>query len=125
MVWAVQSVTEFERWFLALESGVRVEIAAKISLLHQVGPTLGRPHADTLKGSAYSNMKELRIQVGGDPWRVFFAFDPKRSAILLVGGNKGGDGRFYEINLPIADQRYRDHLATLTQPPPSKKRMRR
>jgi hypothetical protein len=96
MVWAVQSVVEFERWFLNLESAIRVEIAAKISLLQQVGPTLGRPHADTLKGSAYPNMKELRIQIGGEPWRVFFAFDPRRSAILLVGGNKGGDGRFYE-----------------------------
>ncbi|WP_305682545.1 type II toxin-antitoxin system RelE/ParE family toxin [Bosea sp. (in: a-proteobacteria)] len=77
MVWAVQSVSEFERWFLTLESGVRVEIAAKISLLQQVGPTLGRPHADTLKGSAYPNMKELRVQIGGDPWRILFAFDPK------------------------------------------------
>ncbi|MGF7056244.1 hypothetical protein GGC47_005461 [Bosea sp. OAE752] len=66
-------------------------------------------------------MKGLRIQIGGDPWRVFFAFDPRRSAILLVGGNKGGDGRFYEVNLPIADERYRDHLATLTVPPPSKR----
>jgi len=121
MVWAVQSVVEFERWFLNLESAIRVEIAAKISLLQQVGPTLGRPHADTLKGSAYPNMKELRIQIGGEPWRVFFAFDPRRSAILLVGGNKGGDGRFYEVNLPIADERYRDHLATLIVQPPSKK----
>jgi len=106
---------------LNLESAIRVEIAAKISLLQQVGPTLGRPHADTLKGSAYPNMKELRIQIGGEPWRVFFAFDPRRSAILLVGGNKGGDGRFYEVNLPIADERYRDHLATLIVQPPSKR----
>lgn len=121
MVWAVQSVVEFERWFLNLESAIRIEIAAKISLLQQVGPTLGRPHADTLKSSAYPNMKELRIQIGGEPWRVFFAFDPRRSAILLVGGNKGGDGRFYEVNLPIADERYRDHLATLIVQPPSKR----
>jgi hypothetical protein len=121
MVWAVQSVVEFERWFLNLESAIQVEIAAKISLLQQVGPTLGRPHADTLKGSAYPNMKELRIQIGGEPWRVFFAFDPRRSAILLVGGNKGGDGRFYEVNLPIADERYRDHLATLIVQQPSKR----
>jgi len=125
MVWAVQSVAEFERWFLTLESGVRIEIAAKISLLQQVGPTLGRPHADTLKGSAYPNMKELRVQIGGDPWRIFFAFDPRRSAILLVGGNKGGDGRFYEVNLPIADARYRDHLAAPIVPPPSKRGPRR
>ena len=104
-----------------LESAIRVEIAAKISLLQQFGPTLGRPHADTLKGSAYPNMKELRIQIGGEPWRVFFAFDPRHSAILLVGGNKGGDGRFYEVNLPIADERYRDHLATLIVQQPSKR----
>jgi hypothetical protein len=125
VAWAIQSVAEFEPWFLTLESGVRVEIAAKISLLQQVGPTLGRPHADTLKGSAYSNMKELRVQIGGDPWRIFFAFDPRRSAILLVGGNKGGDGRFYEVNLPIADERYRNHLTTLIVPPPSKRGPRR
>jgi len=121
MVWGAQSVAEFERWFVTLEGAIRVEIAAKISLLQQVGPTLGRPHADTLKGSAYPNMKELRVQIGGDPWRIFFAFDPKRSAILLVGGNKSGDVRFYEVNLPIADERYRNHLTTLIQPPPSKK----
>ncbi len=125
MVWAVQSVAEFERWFLTLESSVRIEIAAKISLLQQVGPTLGRPHADTLKRSAYPNMKELRVQIGGDPWRIFFAFDPRRSAILLVGGNKCGDGRFYEVNLPIADARYRDHLAAPIVPPPSKRGPRR
>ena len=120
MAWNVQSVPDFEIWFLTLESKVRVEIAAKIGLLAAVGPTLGRPHADTLKGSAFLNMKELRIQIGGDPWRVFYAFDPKRSAILLVGGNKGGDARFYDIHLPIADERYREHLKTLPAPPRTK-----
>lgn len=125
MVRAVQSVTEFERWFLTLESAIRVEIAAKINLLQEVGPTLGRPHADTLKGSAYPNMKELRVQIGGDHWRIFFAFDPRRSAILLVGGNKGGDGRFYEVNLPIADERYRMHLTTLVVPATPKRGPRR
>ena len=58
-------------------------------------------------------MKELRVQIGGDPWRIFFAFDPKRSAILLVGGDKTGDKRFYETNIPVADARYERHLERL------------
>ena len=120
MAWTIQSISDFETWFLTLDSKVRVEIAAKVNLLKAIGPTLGRPHADTLKGSAFPNMKELRIQVGGDPWRVFYAFDPKRAAILLVGGNKGGDSRFYDVNLPIADERYREHLKTLPATPPTK-----
>ena len=120
MAWTVQSIPDFETWFLTLDSKVRVEIAAKINLLASVGPRLGRPHADTLKGSAFPNMKELRIQVGGDPWRVLYAFDPTRAAILLVGGNKGGDKRFYDVHLPIADDRYREHLKTLPATPSAK-----
>lgn len=113
MAWAVVSVEEFEAWLLGLHPRVRTGVAAHIELLRSLGPRLGRPYADTLKGSGFPNMKELRVQVGGEPWRVFFAFDPKRAAVLLLGGSKAGDGRFYEVSIPIADARYRRHLERL------------
>jgi len=78
-----------------------------------IGPNLGRPHVDTVQGSAFSSMKELRVQVKGDPWRILFAFDPQRQAILLVGGDKAGDKRWYARFIPIADERYRRHLGRI------------
>ena len=68
---------------------------------------------DTLEGSAFPNMKELRVQFGGDPWRILFAFNARRVAILLVGGCKRGDKRWYKKHIPIADERFRQHLARL------------
>jgi len=76
-------------------------------------PALGRPRVDTIEGSSFKNMKELRIQYKGEPWRVLFAFDPHRQAILLVGGNKSGNKRWYKENIPIADQRYQKYLDAL------------
>jgi len=110
MGWKVAFDEDFFAWLQGEEDRVRIAILKRIELLAQIGPSLGRPHVDTVQGSAYPNMKELRVQIGGDPWRIFFAFDPKRSAILLVGGNKVGDKRFYEVNIPIADARYARHL---------------
>jgi len=92
---------------------VREEILTSVELLRAFGPQLGRPHVDRIEGSGYPNMKELRVQIGGDPWRMFFAFDPQRSAFLLVGGDKTGDKRFYEVNIPIADARFARHLERL------------
>jgi hypothetical protein len=82
-------------------------------LLEDRGSSLARPHADTLKGSRHPNMKELRTQSGGKPIRSFFAFDPRRSAILLIGGDKTGDPRFYDQMIPIADDLYDEHLKEL------------
>ena len=82
-------------------------------LLRERGPQLGRPYVDTVEASAFTNMKELRVQFRGDPWRILFAFDPNRAAILLVGGNKRGDKRWYKKHLPIADERFRCHLEQL------------
>jgi hypothetical protein len=79
------------------------------------GPLLGRPYVDTLKGSKYPNLKELRVQYKGEPWRILFAFDPIRQAIVLVGGNKTGDKRWYEKNIPIAETRFTEHLKTLEE----------
>jgi hypothetical protein len=82
-------------------------------LLKQEGPLLARPYVDTLKGSRYPNLKELRVQHGGEPWRILFAFDPVRQAIVLVGGNKTGDKRWDEKNMPIAEQRFTEYLESL------------
>jgi hypothetical protein len=77
----------------------------------------GRPYVDTVEDSAFTNMKELRAQFRGDPWRILFAFDRTRTAILLVGGNKRGDKRWYKKHLPIADERFKQHLRRLGQEP--------
>lgn len=84
-----------------------------VKLLRQMGPLLGRPHADTVHGSRHSNMKELRTQHRGRPFRTLFAFDPRRRAILLIGGDKTGDDRFYERMIPLADRLFDEHLERL------------
>ena len=89
------------------------EILAHVALLRERGPQLGRPYVDTVEGSAFSNMKELRVQFRGEPWRILFAFDPARSAILLVGGSQRGDKRWYKKHLIIPDDRFRRHLERL------------
>ncbi len=89
------------------------ELLAALMLLRCKGPTLGRPNVDTLKGAARSNLKELRIQHKGSPWRFLFAFDQTRSAIVLVGGDKTGDGRFYEKMIRVAERRFAQHLEQL------------
>ncbi len=89
----------------------RTKIMSHVGLLQERGPHLGRPYVDTLKSSKYSHLKELRIQIAGDPWRVLFAFDPAQAAVLLVGGNKGGDKHWYKTHIPIANTRYERHLA--------------
>ncbi len=113
MEWDVFLDEELDAWLDTLEEGLQDEIEAAIVLLRQFGPNLHRPRVDTIKGSSFPNMKELRIQYQGDPWRILFAFDPSRNAILLVGGNKRGDKRWYDENIPIADRRFRRHLDRL------------
>lgn len=88
---------------------------AHARLLAAFGPNLGRPTVDTLKGSRHANMKELRFSCQGGVWRVAFAFDPRRQAILLIGGDKGGadQRRFYKHLIRVADERFDEHLTTL------------
>jgi hypothetical protein len=88
MAWTVRFEDEFEQEFLRLPQGVQDELLALIRLLAEYGPQLGRPHVDTMKGSKHANMKELRADAAGGVWRVAFAFDPRRQAILLAAGNK-------------------------------------
>lgn len=96
-------------------AGVRQAILAHAKLLAAFGPGLGRPQVDTLKGSQIANLKELRVQFQGEPWRILFAFDPKRRAILLVGGNKQGDDQWYRRTIRLAEQRYARHLEEMEQ----------
>ena len=115
MDWDVQLDDDFAAWLAGLEADLRNEIIAHANLLREHGPQLGRPYVDTLEGSEFTNMKELRVQFRGDPWRILFAFDPRRTAILLVGGCKRGDKRWYKKHIPVADERFRRHLRRLGQ----------
>jgi hypothetical protein len=115
MQWTVRFEDAFEKEFLALRMEVQDQLLAEARLLSDYGPRLGRPYVDTLKGSKHPNMKELRFDAAGGVWRVAFAFDPRRQAILLVAGDKSGtsQGRFYEQLIAKADKRYTAHLARL------------
>jgi hypothetical protein len=113
--WKVSFCAEFEPEFRQLPSLVRQELAARVNLLKQIGPTLGRPYIDTLNGSRYNNMKEIRFKADDGVWRVAFAFDPTQCVILLVAGDKAGvsETQFYKKLVKKADQRFEAHLQTL------------
>mgnify|MGYP001363674512 FL=1 len=113
--WEVVFHEEFDEEFKALDDGVQNELLAHAILVRDFGPNLGRPTVDTLKGSTYVNMKELRFDWEGEVWRVAFAFDPMRRAVLLVGGDKAGvdKKRFYKRLVAVADERFTMYLASL------------
>ena len=113
MPWIVTFAVEFEPEFDELAEDVQDAVLARALLLEREGPALGRPHADTLTGSRHANMKELRCTAGGGVWRIAFAFDPDRQAILLVAGDKSGgsERRFYKQLIARADERFDRHLA--------------
>lgn len=117
MVWVVEIGDEFEQEFDRLPHDVQTEILALARLLQRFGPQLKRPRVDTLNASRHANMKELRFTAAGGAWRVAFAFDPKRSAVLLVAGDKSGgsEKRFYRELIRKADDRFDAHLARLKQ----------
>ena len=112
MAWLIDVHPDFEREFRELPSNVKSELYARARLLEEFGPELGRPYADTLSGSKHSNMKELRFTVDDGVWRVAFAFDPDRAAILLVAGDKSrtSQTRFYRSLIRTADARFDEHL---------------
>ena len=118
MIWSIEFHPEYLAELRTEAKPVQVAVIVAARLLEQFGPQLNRPHVDTLKGSAYSNMKELRITLPDGEWRVAFAFDPARKAILLTGGSKSGtsQSKFYERLIRIADRRYADHLSKLKIP---------
>jgi hypothetical protein len=115
--WHIAFHGAFKPEFQAFPKGVQLELLAVLKLLQHSGPQLGRPHADTLKGSKHANMKELRFKADDGVWRIAFAFDPERNAILLVGGDKSGQSekRFYKQLIEKADQRFEAHLTDLAQ----------
>lgn len=113
-MWTVLTTERFEEWLNAQDEPTQEKVLAGLLALQQGGPGVGRPLVDTLKGSRYPNMKELRVQHQGEPIRAFFAFDPARQAIVLCAGNKAGnDKRFYKEMIPLADAEYARHLAGL------------
>lgn len=115
MSWTVANHDAFDAEFEAMPRAVQDELLAVTALLETHGPALGRPHVDTLAGSKYANMKELRFRAAGGVWRVAFAFDPVRRAILLAAGDKAGvaQKRFYTALIRKADHRFADHLKGL------------
>ncbi len=115
MTWTVQLHDDFADEMAALDEKLQDELFAHAKLLAEFGPNLGRPTVDTLKGTSHANMKEMRFNWMGEVWRVAFAFDPQRQAVLLVGGDKGGadQKRFYKRLITVADNRYSEHLAAL------------
>src|SRR5918995_1297467 len=129
MIWAVVFHEEFDPEFELLATEVQNDLLAHAKLLAQFGPTLGRPRVDTLEGSRHANLKELRFDAAGGVWRVAFAFDRKRRAVLLVAGDKAGKstGRFYRTLIGRADDRFDSWLAKETDhggKPPGENRPR-
>src|SRR3972149_758971 len=115
-MWKVLQTNQFGEWFTSsdkVDEDARVSIYAVMEVLKRTGPNLGRPYVDSVKESRHENMKELRVQSKGRPFRIFFAFDPLRRAVLLIGGNKAGDKRFYTRMIPIADTLYDHYLQDL------------
>jgi hypothetical protein len=112
-MWNIEFTNEFQAWWETLDETVCESVDFSVDLLARLGPSLGRPHADTVKDARHDNMKEPRVQHRGKPYRIFFAFDPRRSAILLIGGCKAGDKRFYQRMIPLADDLYDAHLAEI------------
>jgi hypothetical protein len=112
MAWEVEYTDEFEEWWFSLSERDQNRIRASIAVLEQLGPGLGRPLIDTIHHSRHANMKELRPP--GSNIRILFAFDPRRIAILLIGGDKTNQWEvWYATMIPVADQLYDDHLAAL------------
>ena len=127
MKWTVAFHEEFEPEFDELPREVQDELYAEAQFVELLGPETGRPHVDKLHGSCYANMKELRFEAMNDEWRVAFAFDPKRVAILLVAGGKTGvsEKRFYKTLIDKADARYKRHLEKLKSKPRTSKGKKR
>ncbi|MGN6594268.1 MAG: type II toxin-antitoxin system RelE/ParE family toxin [Terriglobales bacterium] len=113
MAWEVVYTAEFEAWWEGLLVAEQEAVAASVHLLEELGPTLGFPHSSAIRGSRHGGMRELRTQEAGRALRTLYAFDPRRTAILLIGGDKTGDKRWYERFVAIADRILDEHLEDL------------
>jgi len=112
-MWTIDRTDEIANWIKTLDDGAKEAIYKNLLILKEFGPSLGRPYVDSIKESKHKNMKELRVSNKKRLFRIFFAFDPERNAILLIGGDKRGDKRFYQRMIPIADQLFDQHLEKL------------
>lgn len=113
MIWEIEFTDEFGTWWNTLSDEEQESVRASVKLLGELGPTLRFPHTSGINGSRHDHMRELRVQHAGRPYRLLFAFDPRRCAILLLGGDKTGNDRWYDENVPIADRLYDVHLELL------------
>ena len=115
MAWQVEFTDQFGAWWDTLSAEQQFALEKRVDLLAESGPSLGRPVVDSIHGSRHANMKELRTSEDG-ALRVLFAFDPRRMAILLIGGNKSGRWEeWYREAIPIADDLYDEHLVEIGQ----------
>ncbi|MEA5534733.1 type II toxin-antitoxin system RelE/ParE family toxin [Crocosphaera sp. XPORK-15E] len=110
MTWEIEYTNEFGKWWDALSEKEQNNIVVVVNLLSDKGSNLPFPYSSGIVGSKHSQMRELRVQSGGKPLRIFYVFDPRRTAILLIGGDKTGDDRFYQKYIPIADRLYDIYL---------------
>ena len=110
MAWDIEYTDEFEAWWETLAEEAQIDVDAVVGLLEECGPNLPFPYSSGVNGSRHSHLRELRIQHQGRPIRVLYAFDPHRTAILLLGGDKTGNNRWYKENVPIADRLYDEYL---------------
>jgi hypothetical protein len=115
VTWEVEFTDEFSAWWDGLTVDEQNSIADGVYVLEEFGPMLTRPQADTVRGSEHPNMRELRIQHRGRSYRVLYAFDPRRVGVLLIGGDKTGNNRWYEEFVPMADTIYSQHLREIEE----------
>ncbi len=113
MAWEVEYTNEFGLWWTILTADEQESVSAAVGLIESLGPHIPFPYGSGVEGSRHGRMRELRVQDEGRPYRVFHAFDPRRMAILLIGGDKTGDKLFHERMVPMADRLYDEHLETL------------
>lgn len=115
MAFEVEYTDEFGDWWKELDEPAQESLSASVSLLEEQGPHLGYPHSSQIKSSKHPHLRELRVQHKGRPYRILYAFDPRRMAILLIGGDKTGNDRWYDQFVPIADKLYDEHLVILEE----------
>ena len=115
MAWQVEYTDEFGNWWQTLNEAEQESVTGSVQLLEQAGPYLRFPHCSGIETSKYSHMRELRVQHQGRPYRILYAFDPRRCAVLLIGGDKMGNDRWYEEFVPIADKLYGELLRELEE----------
>ena len=113
MAWTVEFSDEFGEWWDSLTAAEQKSVDFTVRLLQAIGPVLKMPHSSGVQISRHTHMRELRIQHEGRPYRVLYAFDPRRAAMLLLGGDKRGNDRWYEEHVPLADAIYDRHLREL------------